>query len=106
MFYFCDDYCITCVGFALKPIVNATDDEPTIGTLDKAEYFNIDEDGVLSGLSRLGKEYADEYNYLDIIIPEGVTVLRGMTITIAIFTTTHVFILKMKVVKGSTICTI
>ena len=85
--------------FAVGPMVSADDenDEPKIGLLDKAEYFNItyedynDELGyapvVLSGLSLLGDEYIGRCDYvrcenfdkLCVVVPDGVTEIRGFT---------------------------
>lgn len=81
--------------FAIGPRVSADEGEPTIGVLDKAEYFNItyedynEELGyapvVLSGLSLLGDEYIGQYgngrcenfDKLCIVVPDGVTEIRG-----------------------------
>ena len=81
--------------FAIGPRVSADDGEPTIGVLDKAEYFNItyedyDEElgyapVVLSGLSLLGDEYigqwdngrCENFDELYVIVPNGVTEIRG-----------------------------
>ncbi|MBO4822988.1 MAG: leucine-rich repeat protein [Clostridia bacterium] len=48
-----------------------------IGVLDKAEYFNIDDNGVLCGLSDLGNVYTNQYDELHVVVPEGVTEIRG-----------------------------
>ncbi len=63
--------------FAIGPKVSADEGEPTIGVLDKAEYFNIDDNGVLCGLSDLGNVYTNQYDELHVIVPEGVTEIRG-----------------------------
>ncbi len=68
--------------FAIGPRVSADDGEPTIGVLDKAEYFNIDVDEnthtcVLSGLSSEGFNYASQFDELHVVVPDGVTEICG-----------------------------
>ena len=52
------------------------DSEPTVGVLDKEEYFYID-DGHLSTLSDIGMEYAGQFDFLKVIIPNNVTEISG-----------------------------
>ncbi len=71
----------------LGPWVSADSEEPSVGILDKAEYFNIthedfvDELGyapvVLSGLSEIGRDYAMRYDELHVVVPEGVNEISG-----------------------------
>ena len=45
--------------------------------IDGARYFDIDENGVLTGLSDDGYNYVSGYNHIRIIVPDGVTEIRG-----------------------------
>ena len=47
------------------------------GALDKEEYFDIDENGCLNGLTDAGYDYACHYTELDVIVPEGVKKIEG-----------------------------
>ena len=51
-----------------------------VGVLDKSEYFMIDENGVLCGLSAEGHYYANRYDELHVVIPEGVVEIYGVTL--------------------------
>ena len=62
--------------FAIGPRISADEAELTIGVLDKAEYFNID-NGVLNGLSGKGFEYAASFDRYHIVIPFGVVKIAG-----------------------------
>jgi len=55
--------------FAIGPRVSA--DSETIGYLDQREFFEIDEAGVLLGLTQSGCDYADQYDKLEVVFPEG-----------------------------------
>ncbi len=48
----------------------------TRGTLDQEAYFNI-ENGVLCGLTEAGKNYAAQYETLDVVIPDSVREIYG-----------------------------
>ena len=58
-----------------------SEDEPTIGVLDKAEYFDIS-DGTLVGLSILGQEYASQYDELEVYIPNTITIVGNGSVNI------------------------
>ena len=79
--------------FAIGPRVSADNGEWRVGVLDKEEYFDISFESILgdldpitgdfeeirvytlNGLSDEGRDYADQYNELHLVIPENVVTI-------------------------------
>ena len=70
--------------FTVGPRVSADteENEPTIGILDQESYFEIYEGTtyrLFYGLSEEGKNYADNFDYLKIVIPDTITKVGEMS---------------------------
>ena len=60
--------------FTIGPKASA-DSEPTVGILDQESFFKISNVGALYGLSDEGQSYADNYDQLEVVIPNTATIL-------------------------------